>query len=179
MQQVSREQLIAQRRAATADFEAQLLGQRDEFSSPGYSELQPGNPKQLKNSSQNLFPSSKGENQPPNPLEPEIEKLIPERLKNVDRDLILKLGLVPEAAKAKDTVQEHIPFSLGVPEPLSLCRRIPLDSEQLVESLSASTQSYSKNPLSKFGQNILESMGWKEGKIVGKNQSNKQYDQQS
>jgi hypothetical protein len=51
----------------------------------------------------------------------------------------MKLGLVPEVTKADESEENSKKTVIDGIVPLSLCRRIPLDSEQLVDSLSAST----------------------------------------
>jgi hypothetical protein len=112
-------------------------------------------------------------------LAPEIESQIPDRLKSVDRDLLKSLGLLPKTAVEEDNINKNEAIPKVDPNAkINVCRKIPLNSDTLVESLAPTPISYSKNPLSKFGKNALQSMGWKEGKIAGKNQSSKQYDKQ-
>lgn len=159
MQTQSREQLIAARKAATADFEAQLLGKRENTPNVYH------NPDNI-NKKQKIKISKIKE------LDPQIEEQIPDRLKKVDRNLLKTLGLLPKNEDTSNNGQKSKNSTLN------LCKRIPLNSDTLVESLAPTPISYSKNPLSKFGENALKSMGWSEGKIIGQNQSSKQYKQQ-
>jgi hypothetical protein len=93
MQGLSREQIIAQRRAATADFEAELLGKRETETTD---QPKMGGFKQPRS----IDRVSKRQKKPIKELDPKIESLIPDRLKTVDRELLRNLGLLPKVVEA-------------------------------------------------------------------------------